>query len=88
MDICAGLPYPHGMSFETLAAEISALPPEKRRELMQLMVKLETPEEPEISPEDEQRLLSSLDEATRDIDSGKGITMDEARKRVGSWAAK
>ncbi|HEY2083765.1 MAG TPA: hypothetical protein VGI88_13360 [Verrucomicrobiae bacterium] len=76
------------MSFEALTAEISALPPAKRRELMQFMVKLETPEDPGISPEDEQRLLRSLDEATSDIDSGKGVSVDEARKRVRSWAAK
>jgi hypothetical protein len=88
MDICAGLPYRHDMSFETLIAEVSALPPEKRHELMQYMVKLQMPEDPSISPEEEQRLLRSLDEATRDIDSGKGVSMDEARKRVGSWAAK
>lgn len=76
------------MSFETLIAEVSALPPEKRHQLMQYMVKLQMPEEPNINREDEQRLLQSLDEATRDIDSGKGVSIDEARKRVGSWAAK
>ncbi|HEX4263065.1 MAG TPA: hypothetical protein VH597_01895 [Verrucomicrobiae bacterium] len=76
------------MSFETLTAEISALPLEKRRELMQFMIKLEALEEPGISPEDEQRLLLSLDEATRDVDSGKGVSIDEARQRVSSWAAK
>jgi hypothetical protein len=37
---------------------------------------------------EEQRLLRSLDEAMRDIDAGKGVPMDEIRKRGGSWAAK
>jgi hypothetical protein len=76
------------MSFETLIAEVSALPLEKRHELMQFMAKLQTPGEPAINPEDEGQLLKSLDEAIRDIDSGKGISIDEARQRVRSWAAK
>jgi hypothetical protein len=33
-------------------------------------------------------LLRSLDEATRDIDAGKGISIEDVRKRVGSWAGK
>jgi hypothetical protein len=32
--------------------------------------------------------LRSLDEAVHDIDAGKGVSMNEVRKRVGAWAAK
>ena len=49
---------------------------------------LDSQAEPEMTPQEEQRLLRSLDEAMRDIDTGKGVSMDEVRKRVGSWAAK
>ena len=34
-----------------------------------------------IAPE-EQRLLRSLDEAVRDIDAGKGVPINDVRKRV------
>jgi hypothetical protein len=40
--------------------------------------------ESEISPREEQQLLHSLDEAIRDIDSGKGVPIDDVRKRVAS----
>ena len=53
-----------------------------------LLIWLESENEPEISREDEQRLLRSLDEAIRDIDAGKGVSIDDVRKRVSSWAAK
>ncbi len=44
--------------------------------------------EPELTAEEEQRLLRSLDEAAKDLAAGKGVPMDEVRKRVGSWAAR
>jgi predicted transcriptional regulator len=43
---------------------------------------------PELSDEDEQRLLHSLDEAIRDVDAGKGVPIEDVRKRVRSWVAK
>ena len=33
-------------------------------------------------------LFDERDEAVRDIDAGKGVSIDEVRKRIGSWAAK
>jgi predicted transcriptional regulator len=42
----------------------------------------------DLAPADEERLLRSLDEAIRDIDAGKGVPLEEVRKRVTSWAAK
>ena len=64
---------------------VAKLPAEERKALLNW---LESEGEPQFNPEDEQRLLRSLDEAIRDIDSCKGISIDEARKRVNSWAAK
>jgi hypothetical protein len=43
---------------------------------------------PELSAEDEERLLRSLDEAIRDVDAGQGVPIGDVRQRVTSWAAK
>lgn len=43
---------------------------------------------PEMTSEDEQRLLHSLDDAMRDVDAGKGVSLEDARKLVASWAAR
>ena len=43
---------------------------------------------PELSDEDEQRLLHSLDEAIRDVDAGKGVPIEDVRKLAPSGAAK
>jgi hypothetical protein len=59
--------------------------PNRERKALQLW--LNSQSEPELTLE-EQRLLCSLDEAVHDIDAGKGVSIDEVRKRVGSWAAK
>jgi hypothetical protein len=59
--------------------------PSKEREALQLW--LNSQSEPELTAQEEQRLLRSLDEAARDVDAGKGVLIDEVRKRVGSWAA-
>lgn len=53
-----------------------------------LQIWLNSQAEPEMTAQEEQRLLRSLDEAIRDIDAGKGIPIDEVRAQVGSWAAK
>ena len=53
-----------------------------------LQMWLNSQDEPEMTAQEDQRLLRSLDEAMRDVDAGKGVSMDEVRKRVGSWAAK
>ena len=60
--------------------------PSNEKKALQLW--LNSQAEPEMTAQEEQRLLRSLDEAVRDIDAGKGVSMDEVRKRVGSWAAK
>jgi hypothetical protein len=59
--------------------------PNRERKALQLW--LNSQSEPELTLE-EQRLLGSLDEAVHDIDAGKGVSIDEVRKRVGTWAAK
>ncbi len=60
--------------------------PGNERQALQLWLNSQI--EAELTAEDEQRLLDSLDEAARDIDAGKGVPMEEVRKRVGSWVAK
>ena len=60
--------------------------PNNEKKALQLW--LNSQAEPEMTAQEEQRLLRSLDEAVRDIDAGNGVSMDEVRKRVGSWAAK
>jgi hypothetical protein len=60
--------------------------PNSEREALQLW--LNSQNEPLLSVSEEKRLLRSLDEAVRDVDAGKGISIDEVRKHVGAWAAK
>ncbi len=60
--------------------------PSNEKKALQLW--LNSQAEPEMTTQEELRLLRSLDEAMRDIDAGKGVSIDEVRKRVGSWAAK
>lgn len=64
---------------------VAQLPSDEKKALQ---VWLNSQTEPEMSPQEEERLLQSLDQAMRDIDAGKGASMDELRKRVGSWAAR
>jgi hypothetical protein len=58
------------------------------RERKALQLRLNSQSEPELTALEEQRLLHSRDEAVHDIDAGKGVSIDEVRKRVGAWAAK
>jgi hypothetical protein len=60
--------------------------PSNEKKALQLW--LNSQAEPEMTDQEEQRLFRSLDEAVRDIDTGKGVPIDDVRKRVGSWAAK
>jgi hypothetical protein len=60
--------------------------PSNEKKALQLW--LNSQAEPEMTAQEEQRLLRSLDEAMRDIDAGKGVSIDDVRKRVGTWAAK
>jgi len=60
--------------------------PSKERKALQIW--LNSQAEPEMSAQEEEHLLRSLDEAMRDIDAGKGASMKEVRKRIGSWGAR
>ncbi|HMP81201.1 MAG TPA: hypothetical protein PKA41_00670 [Verrucomicrobiota bacterium] len=60
--------------------------PSNEKKALQLW--LDSQAEPEMTAQEEQRLLRSLDEAMRDVDAGKGVSMEDVRKRVGSWTAK
>ena len=74
------------MSTLTEIQEAVARLPGNEKKALQLWLNSQT--EPEMSPQEEECLLRSLDEAMRDIDAGKGVSTDDVRKRVGSWAAK
>ena len=43
---------------------------------------------PSMSAQEEQQLLRSLDQAMRDVDAGRGVSMQDAHKLVASWAVK
>jgi hypothetical protein len=73
------------MSFAEIQDAVAKLSDEEKRALLTWLA---SENEPEISAEEEQKLLRSLDEAARDIDAGKGVSIDDIRQRVGSWAAK
>jgi hypothetical protein len=60
--------------------------PNNERKALQLWLNSQT--EPELTAQEEQRLLHSLDEAIRDVDAGKGVPINDVRNRVASWAAK
>ena len=60
--------------------------PSSEREALQLW--LNSQSEPTLTAQEEQRLLRSLDEAVRDIDAGKNVSIGDVGKRVGSCAAK
>jgi hypothetical protein len=60
--------------------------PSHERKALQLWLNSQT--ETELTAQEEERLLRSLDEAIRDVDAGKGVSIDDVRARVGSWAAR
>jgi len=64
---------------------VARLPHSERKALQ---IWLDSQGEPEMSAGEERQLLRSLDEALRDLDAGRGVPLDEVRKRVASWAAK
>ena len=73
------------MSFAEIREAVAKLPDDEKRALLSWLV---SEDKSVVSPEDEQQLLRSLDDAARDIDAGKGISIDDARKRFRSSAAK
>jgi hypothetical protein len=64
---------------------VAQLPIQERKALRAW---LNSQAEPEMSVQEEEQLLRSMDAAIRDIDGGKGVLVDEVRKQVGSWAAR
>jgi len=60
--------------------------PSNERKAMQIW--LDSQAEPGLSAPEEQRLLRSLDETLSDLDAGRGVALEEVRKRIGAWAAK
>jgi hypothetical protein len=75
-----------GMSTLVEIQDVVARVPGDERKALQF--RLDSQTDSELSADDERRLLRSLDEALRDIDAGKGVPLNDVRKRVASWAAK
>ena len=71
----------------TLAEIQDAVAQLPRAERKALQVWLDSQADPEMSAEEEARLLRSLNEAIRDIDADKGVVIDEVCQQVSSWAA-
>jgi len=72
----------------TLAEIQDAISQLSDREQAALAAWLDSRRTSSLELQDEESLLRSLDEATRDIDAGKGVPIDEVRRRVASWVAK
>lgn len=60
--------------------------PNNERKALQLW--LNSQAEPELTAQEEQRLLRSLDEAVRAVDAGQGVPINDVRNRVAAWVAK
>jgi predicted transcriptional regulator len=72
----------------TLAEIQDAISQLSEREQAALAAWLDSRRTLSLNIQDEESLLRSLDEATRDINAGKGVPIEEVRRRVASWAAK
>lgn len=78
-------PYIPGMSSLAQIQEAITGLTENERQALSIWL---ASEPPALAPEDESRLLKSLDNAIRDLDAGKGASARTARKLVRSWAGK
>lgn len=88
MAIAEEQPRKYGVTMSTLAEIQEAITSLRDEEKAALSTWLQSQSAPAMSVENEQRLLCSIDEAIRDVDAGKGVPIEEARKLVASWAAK
>jgi len=64
---------------------IEKLPPQ---EMEALSTWLSSREETEMSADEEKALLASLEKAERQLASGKGVSLENARDMVRQWASK
>jgi hypothetical protein len=72
----------------TLAEIQDAISQLSDREQAALAAWLDSRRTSSLNIQDEESLLRSLDEATKDINAGKGVSIEDLRRRVASWAAK
>jgi hypothetical protein len=49
---------------------------------------LQSQEEPLMTDAEEAAMLTRLDRAAKDLDAGKGVPIDEVRRRVAKWAGR
>jgi hypothetical protein len=70
---------------EEIQEAIEKLPPQEREALSTwLLFHEETP----MSADEETALLTSLQRAEKQLDSGQGVPLDKARDMVRKWASK
>jgi predicted transcriptional regulator len=72
----------------TLAEIQDAISQLSDREQAALAAWLDSRRTTPLNIQEEEALLRSLDEATQDINTGKGVPIEEVRRRVASWVAK
>jgi hypothetical protein len=68
-----------------IQAAVGKLPPSEKAALS---LWLDSQAAPAMSAHEEQQLLRSLDEAMRDVDAGRGVSLADAHQLVASWATK
>jgi hypothetical protein len=68
-----------------LQQRISELPKADRTALVAWM---ESQEEPNMSAAEEAALLASLDKASRQLDPGQGVPIEQARDLIAKWTTK
>ncbi len=72
-------------TFAEIQDAVGRLPGDEKKALS---LWLNSQAEPEMTSKEEEQILRSLDEAIRDLDNGKGVPIEDVRKRVSAWAAK
>lgn len=76
------------MEMSTVADIQKAIERLPQRDQAILAAWLQSREEPILSKQEEAALLASLDNATAELDSGRGVPIETVRERVAKWARK
>jgi hypothetical protein len=72
------------MSMNEILAEIPRLSASEREALLRRLVELEPGADIEETPE----MLAAIDAGIRSLETGPGVPLEEARRRLGEWISK
>jgi hypothetical protein len=72
------------MSIREILEELPRLDASERRTVLRRLIEIDPALEVEETPE----MLAAIDEAVRFFDAGKGVGIEEARRRVAQWTSK